>query len=301
MRAIEPEPSPAETGAILAELLKRAEATRADLDAVRDRFVVIKYGGAAMGDRAAMKLWARDIVLMQAAGMRIAVTHGGGPALTGVMQQMGVESVFHEGHRVTDAQTAAIAEMVLSGSVNKSVVSLLQRAGGRAVGLSGTDGGMLEVEPHRPDGIDLGFVGRVARVTTDLPLLLLDHGFIPVVSSTAADGDGQPYNINADLVTGALAAALHADAAVFLSDVAGVMVGRRLQSEMSAAQAAAFLEAGTASGGMRPKLEAALAALAGGVGRVHLIDGRTPHAMVRRLIGGHAMGTTLPAAGKERS
>ena len=295
MRATEPDPLPAETGTILAELLARAEAAPAGLEGLRDRVVVVKYGGAAMGDRETMERWARDLILMQAAGVRVAVTHGGGPALTSVMKRMGVESTFHDGHRVTDGQTAEIAEMVLSGSINKSLVSLLQRAGGRAVGLSGTDGGMIGVEPHRPGGTDLGFVGRVARVETELLLVLLDHGFIPVVSSTAADVDGQPHNINADLVTGALAAALDATAAVFLSDVAGVIVEGRLQTEINASRAAGLIRAGTATGGMRPKLEAALAALAGGVDRIHLIDGRAPHAMVRRLIGGHEIGTTLLA------
>jgi len=298
MRATEPDPLPTKTGAILSELLARARGIPTGLDGLRNRVVVVKYGGAAMGNRETMERWARDLALMQAVGVRVAVTHGGGPVLTSVMKRMGVESTFHDGHRVTDAQTAEIAEMVLSGSVNKSMVSLLQRAGVRAVGLSGTDGGMIEVKPHRPGGADLGFVGRVARVDTDLLLVLLDHGFIPVVSSTAADVDGQPHNINADLVTGALAAALHAAAVVFLSDVAGVMVEGRLQSEMSANEAAALLSAGIASGGMRPKLEAALVALDGGVGRVHLIDGQVPHAMVRRLIGGHEIGTTLLATGE---
>ncbi|MCB2222776.1 MAG: acetylglutamate kinase [Actinobacteria bacterium] len=270
------------------------------LAGLRGATVVVKYGGAAMRDDAAASHWAEEIAHLAAADVRVVVTHGGGPALTRVLERMGVPTAFHDGHRVTDADTAEIAEMVLSGRVNKWVVSHLQRAGCRAVGLSGTDGGMLSHEPHRPGGADIGFVGRVTGVDTALLDVLTDGGFVPVVSSTAAGEDGRPHNINADLVAGALAAALGADAALFLTDVPGVIVGGEVRARLTASEAAALVASGEASGGMRPKLEAGMAALAGGVGRVCLIDGRDPGATIRRLVTAQGPGTRLvPDPGEE--
>ncbi len=259
--------------------------------------LVVKYGGAAMGDQDLAASWAADVVSLCRNGQQALVVHGGGPALTRTLKRLGIEAAFVDGHRVTDAETAQVAEMVLSGSINKRVVSLLERAGGRAVGLSGADASLLRVRPHRPGGRDIGFVGAIESVQVGLLLLLLDHGYLPVLSSTASDDQGQPSNVNADSVAGAVAAALTASRLVFLSDVPGVLAGGTVQRLLSASQVRVLLEQGEAAGGMRPKLEAALAALAGGVPRVHLLDGRVPHILVDELSGGVVLGTLVVADG----
>jgi acetylglutamate kinase len=281
---------------VLDELLARAAAPPAGLErlaALRGAVVVVKYGGAAMVAPESAAAWAGDLVLLQQAGVRPVVVHGGGPALTRAMERMGVESRFVEGHRVTDADAAEIAEMVLSGRVNKQVVSLLQQAGGRAVGLSGTDAGTVRVVRHRPNDSDIGFVGLVDRVETGLLTLLIDNGYIPVISSTAADTSGQPHNINADVVAGAIAGALGAAEAVFLSDVPGVVVEGEVRSILTEEEAENLIGSGGVGGGMLPKMEAAVAALRAGVPRVHLVDGRARHALVRELLSDHGIGTLV--------
>jgi acetylglutamate kinase len=295
MRGIEPERSAAPEG-VVQELLDRAGNPAAGVDrlrGLRDAVVVVKYGGAAMVSTDAAVSFARDVVLLHRAGSRPLVVHGGGPALTRTMERLGIESTFLEGHRVTDSDAAEVAEMVLSGRVNKQVVSLIQRAGGRAVGLSGTDGGMVRVERHRPSGADIGFVGLVEEVDPALLDLLQRHGYIPVVSSTAADDEGQSHNINADVMAGALAGGVSAEELVFLSDVAGVLVDGEIRPVLSAGEAAHVLEAGAATGGMRPKLEGALTALAAGVPRVHLVDGRRRHALPTELLSEKGIGTLV--------
>jgi acetylglutamate kinase len=213
--------------------------------------------------------------------------------VTETMERLGIETVFVDGHRVTDAATAEVVEMVLSGRVNKRVVSLLNRAGGRAVGLSGTDGPTLRIGRHRPDGRDIGFVGRVETVDTGLLQVLLESGYLPVLSSTAADEGGQPHNVNADVVAGSVAEAMAADGLVFLSDVPGVVVDGAPLPAVTPGEARGLLASGAVSGGMRPKLEAAVAAVSGGVGRVHLIDGRTPHALLCHGLAPGEGGTAL--------
>jgi len=295
MRATGPEPTAAPE-AVIDELLARAAAPPGalrHLERLTGHLLVVKHGGAAMASPEVSESWARDLVLLHQAGVRPVVVHGGGPALTSVMARLGIESTFVDGHRVTNADAAEVAEMVLSGRVNKQIVAALQRAGGRAVGLSGTDGGMVVVGRHRPGGIDLGYVGRVEAMDPGLLWLLVENGYIPVVSSTAADLDGQTHNINADLVAGAVAAAVGAAEVVFLSDVAGVLVGGELRSRLSAAEAADLLASRAAAGGMRPKLEAALEALAAGASRVHLIDGRERHALLREVLSERGIGTIL--------
>lgn len=263
------------------------------LQQYRDEIIVVKYGGAAMGDDALADAWARDVVLLEHVGLRPVVVHGGGPALTRTLQRMGIETTFVDGQRVTSAEGAQIAEMVLSGRINKEVVSRLNRAGARAVGLSGTDAGLLRVRRHLPGGRDIGFVGEVEKVDTAALLLLLENGYIPVLSSTAADAAGQPHNINADLVAGAVAAALQARKLIFLSDVPGVLVDGELKVSLSASAARAVLDSGRATGGMMPKLQAALSALASGVPRVHLVDGRLPHALLLEILTDQGAGTLV--------
>jgi acetylglutamate kinase len=262
----------------------------------RDAVVVIKYGGAAMVDAALADSWARDVVLLEHVGIQPLVVHGGGPALTRMMERLGIETQFVDGHRRTTAEGAELAEMVLSGRINKEVVARLNRAGAKAIGLSGTDARMLRVKKHLPGGHDIGFVGEVESVDLAPLALLLEKGFVPVLSSTAAGDDGQPYNINADVVAGAVAAAMHAEKLVFLSDVPGVLVDGRLVPTLSVPQARALLSSGEVSGGMRPKIEAALAAIAGGVPRVHLLDGRLPHALLLEIFTNQGVGTLIADA-----
>lgn len=287
-----PEPvlEPAERARVLMEALPY-------LQLFRRALVVIKYGGAAMVDDELADSWARDVVLLEHVGLRPLVVHGGGPALTRTMRRMGIETRFVDGHRVTDAESAEVAEMVLSGRINKQVVSRLQRAGGRAVGLSGTDAGMLRVRRHRPGGRDIGFVGVVEAVDTGPVRLLLENGYIPVLSSTAADRDGQPHNINADVVAGAVAAAMGATKLIFLSDVQGVMVAGELCRTLDAGGVQRLLDEDEATGGMRPKLGAALEAIAAGVPRVHLVDGRLPHALLLEILTDRGVGTLVVGDG----
>jgi acetylglutamate kinase len=278
------------------ELASRAEVLMEALPYLqqfRGALVVIKYGGAAMIDDELADSWARDVVLLEHVGLLPLIVHGGGPALTRTMQRMGIETRFVDGHRVTDAESAEVAEMVLSGRINKQVVSRLQRAGGQAVGLSGTDAGMLRVRRHRPGGQDIGFVGRIDAVDTQPLRLLLESEYIPVLSSTAADADGQPHNINADFVAGAVAAAMGATKLIFLSDVRGVMAEGALCRTLTSGRAGELLADGEASGGMRPKLGAALEALAAGVPRVHLVDGRLPHALLLEILTDRGVGTLV--------
>jgi acetylglutamate kinase len=265
------------------------------LQRFRGAIIVVKYGGAAMVEDSLADSWARDVVLLEHVGLRPVIVHGGGPALTRTMERMGIESRFVDGHRITDAESAEVAEMVLSGRINKQVVSRLQRAGGRAVGLSGTDASMLRVRRHRPSGRDIGFVGLVEAVDTEPLRLLLESEYLPVLSSTAADADGQPHNINADLVAGAIAAAMKASKLLFLSDIPGVLVDGTLQRRLSADRARSIVDSGEASGGMLPKLSASLDALDSGVPQVHIIDGRQPHSLLLEILTDRGVGTLLHA------
>jgi acetylglutamate kinase len=278
----------AERARVLAEALPY-------LQQFRGAVVVIKYGGAAMTDGTLADAWARDVVLLEHVGLEPIVVHGGGPALTRTLTRLGVETQFVDGQRVTTAEGAEVAEMVLSGRMNKEVVARINRAGGLAVGLSGTDAAMIRVRRRQSAGVDLGFVGEVEALDPRVLLTLRKSGYIPVVSSTAAGADGQPYNINADVVAGALAAAMGARKLVFLSDVPGVLDGGERVPVLAAARARAMLDAGTATAGMRPKLEAGLGALAAGVPRVHFVDGRAPHALLLEIFTDEGAGTLLVA------
>jgi acetylglutamate kinase len=210
-----------------------------------------------------------------------------------MMERLGIESKFVDGHRMTDADSAELAEMVLSGRINKQIVARLNLAGAKAVGLSGTDARMLRVRRLQPGGKDIGFVGEVEAVETAPLSLLLEKGYVPVLSSTAAGELGQPYNINADLVAGAVAAAMKAEKLVFLSDVPGVLVGGKLAEVLTVSRARDLLGSGEASGGMIPKLEAAISAIGAGVRRVHMLDGRLPHALLLEIFTDRGVGTLV--------
>ena len=243
------------------------------------------------------------MVLLRLIGMRPVVVHGGGPEISRQMKKLGLEPRFVAGHRVTDAETMEIAKMVLVGKVNKDIVGLISRHGGTAVGISGEDGHLLRVRPklHRDEAgneVDLGFVGDVTEVNTDV-LELLATANIPVVASVGADENGAAYNVNADTVAGEIAAALHAEKILFLTDVDGIHEdrgeGQRPVSACDLAYLAALQADGTIGGGMIPKVAAVRRALEAGVGSAHIIDGRVEHAVLLEVLTNAGCGTKITA------
>lgn len=265
---------------------------------------VIKYGGHAMGNAEAARDFAEDIVLMKAVGINPVVVHGGGPQIGAMLKKLGVESSFVDGLRVTDAETAKIAEMVLSGAINKELVAWIAEAGGKAVGISGKDGGFVTAEKvertardpdsHIERAIDLGFVGEPKRVDRTILDTISSAGMIPVVAPIGAGEDGHTYNINADTMAGAIAAAIGAVRLFLLTDVAGVLdKSGALLSDLDPAKIAALRADGTVSGGMIPKLETCIAAVEGGVEAAVILDGRVPHAMLVEIFTKSGAGTLV--------
>ncbi|WP_372788914.1 acetylglutamate kinase [Paraconexibacter sp.] len=260
--------------------------------------VVVKYGGAAMTDPGLKEDFARDIVLLKYVGLNPVVVHGGGPEITGYMERLGMDVRFVDGLRVSDADTVEIAKMVLVGKVNKDIVQRIGRHGQAAVGLSGDDGRLLRVaKQHAPGGEDLGFVGRIEKVDVDV-LNHIAQDYIPVIASVGADRDGQSYNVNADEVAGAVARAMGAYKVMFLTDVDGWLRDpadpTSVVSEARADEVEASLSA--ISGGMRPKLQACLDAIHGGVTFAHIVDGRVPHSLLLELFTDAGIGTKIRAA-----
>lgn len=260
--------------------------------------VVVKYGGAAMTDPELKEDFARDIVLLKYVGLNPVVVHGGGPEITGYMKRLGMDVKFVDGLRVSDADTVEIAKMVLVGKVNKDIVQRIGRHGQAAVGLSGDDGRLLRVSKQRsPGGEDIGFVGKIDKVDVDV----LNHiamDYIPVIASVGADRDGQSYNVNADEVAGAVARAMGAYKVMFLTDVEGWLsdpsdLGSVI-SEARADEVEAQLE--SIGGGMRPKLQACLDAIHGGVSFAHIVDGRVPHSLLLELFTDAGIGTKIRAS-----
>jgi len=262
------------------------------------RTVVIKYGGAAMEDPELREEFARDVTLLKYVGMNPVVVHGGGPEITAYMERLDLPVQFVGGLRVSDAATVEVAKMVLVGKVNKDIVLRLSRYGQRAVGLSGEDGGLFQVErTAAPGGQDIGFVGSITRVDVDL-INHVAQDYVPVIASVGADGDGQSYNVNADDAAGAVARAMGAYKVMFLTDVVGWLrdVGdpSSVVSEVRADEVEAALE--DVTGGMRPKLQACLDALHGGVTHAHIVDGRVPHSLLIELFTDAGIGTKIRAA-----
>lgn len=258
--------------------------------------VVIKYGGHAMENDQARESFARDVTLLDVVNVRPVIVHGGGPQIGALLKRMGIESKFHLGQRVTDVATMEIVEMVLTGAVNKAIVNDLHRAGAWAVGLSGKDGRLVEAEKLvASDGVDLGLVGRVKNVNPEVvEALERAGGFIPVVAPVGGDADGNTYNINADNFAGAVAAALKAEKFILMTDVAGVLDKQgKLISSLDRKQALDYIQDGTIGGGMIPKVECALEALAGGVKKVHIIDGRQNHAVLLEIFTEAGVGTEI--------
>jgi acetylglutamate kinase len=255
--------------------------------------VVIKVGGAVLDQAPLTARFAEDVSLLRLVGVRPVLVHGGGPQITELSRKLGLEPVFVGGLRVTDSATLEVVRMVLSGKISEELVSLLNAHGVTAVGLSGADGRLLGARPH---GADLGYVGEVDSVNVPLLEHLMDV-CVPVVASIATDGAGQAYNVNADLAAAAIAVSARASKLVILTDVPGVMRDGALVPEMTAAECRALVGEGGADGGMRPKLEAAVAAVEGGVPRAHIIDGRVEHAAILELFTPEGAGTMVTPEG----
>ena len=255
--------------------------------------VVIKFGGNAMGDDEEMASFARDVVLMSHVGVHPVVVHGGGPMINDMLARLGITSEFVRGKRVTDAATVEVVEMVLSGRVNKRIVQAINAEGGAAVGLSGKDAGLITCDPTDPS---LGFVGTPTEVNPAVLRQLHAAHMIPVVAPIGAGRNGETYNINGDTAAGAIAAALKADRLLLLTDVAGVKdASGEVVTELSPAQIEAMTEEGIIAGGMIPKTETALAAIAGGVRAVVILDGRAPNACLLELYTEHGAGSLIRA------
>jgi acetylglutamate kinase len=308
-------PAPKDRAAALAESLASAKTLAEALPYIQkyDReIIVVKYGGHAMGDGETARRFAADIVLLKLVGMHPVVVHGGGPQISRMLEKAGVRSTFVDGLRVTDADTMEVAEMVLSGSVNKELAHLITAEGReadvRGVGLSGKDARLITAAKlvrtrKDPDSmieqaVDLGFVGDPVDVDPTLIQALINapEDYIPVVAPIGVAEDGRTYNINADTAAGAIATALAAKRFLLLSDVQGVLDAQgELIREMNAADARAAIKSGIATGGMIPKLETCIAAVDGGVDAAVILDGRTPHVLLMELFTDYGAGTLIKA------
>lgn len=258
--------------------------------------IVIKYGGNAMIDAELKKAVMRDLVLMRLVGINPILVHGGGPEINEAMKKLGKEPEFVAGRRVTDAETMEIVEMVLTGKTNKSIVAHLNSEGVQAVGLSGKDANLLIATKDTDNG-DIGFVGKIAHVNPEIIHTLTNGGYIPVISSVAVGADGQAYNVNADTAAAALAAALHAEKLILMTDVEGLYKDfsdkSSLVSEITTAEARQWIAEGIVDKGMIPKLEACASAVEDGVPRAHIIDGRRAHALLIELFTDTGIGTMV--------
>lgn len=271
-----------------------------------NRRIVIKYGGAAMEDESLIHSVMEDIVLMKFVGMRPIVVHGGGPKINAWMDKVGKEAEFVQGLRVTDAETVEIAEMVLAGTINKSIVSRINQHGGQAIGLCGKDANLIVAEKLTPqvtdeDGneiaVDLGYVGKIIGVNTR-PIITLDEaGYIPVIAPNGTGSDGQTYNINADTMAGEIASALQAEKLILLTDTRGICKNAEdistLISTIRMQEINGLIDDGVIIGGMMPKIEACATALLGGVAKAHVIDGKTPHSLLLEIFTEGGIGTEI--------
>jgi acetylglutamate kinase len=296
---LSPNPDPVVKAAVLAEALPY-------MRRYAGRTLVVKYGGHAMGDPTTEDSFARDVVLLKQVGVNPIVVHGGGPQIAQMLRRLGIESTIVDGLRVTDAATMEVVEMVLAGTINKQLVSAINVEGGCAIGLCGKDGGLIQarklahtrVEAGVRTEIDLGFVGEPKRIAAGVLDTFKQSDIIPVIAPIGVGSQGETYNINADTVAGAVAAAVKATRLLLLTDVAGVLDGdKRLISEMTTASARQLIAEGVISGGMIPKVETCLQALDGGVEAAVILDGRVPHAILLELFTDTSGAGTLIRAG----
>jgi acetylglutamate kinase len=260
--------------------------------------VVIKYGGAAMESSRLRESTAEDIVLMKYVGMNPVVVHGGGPEINRTLQRLGVEAKFHNGLRITDEETVKIVEMVLAGALNKGIVTLVSRAGGNPIGISGKDGNLLHARKlNAKDGTDLGFVGEITGVHFKILTVLCEAGLIPIIAPIATDAQGNTWNVNADSAAGEIAAAIQAEKLVFLTDTPGILRDPKdkasLIHQLNYLEIEELIEQGIIAGGMIPKVEACLKALDYGVAKTHIIDGRVPHSLLLEIFTDRGMGTLV--------
>lgn len=256
------------------------------------RIVVVKYGGNAMIDEALQEAVMGDLVLLSLVGVKVVLVHGGGPEISQMLKRVNKESVFCNGLRVTDADTMQIVQMVLAGKINKNLVNMLQNKGGRAIGLCGTDGHLIEAVMLDEA---LGYVGDIQKINIEPVTDLLEKGYIPVVSSIGCDDQGNTYNINADTAAAALAAQLQAECLITMTDIAGILRDKddpsTLLKKITTAQAPALMEEGIISGGMIPKIQGCIEAIEQGVQKVFVIDGRVPHAILIETLTDEGLGT----------
>ncbi len=258
------------------------------------KIVVVKYGGNAMINEQLKQQVMEDIVLLWLIGVHVVLVHGGGPEISGLMKRLGKEPEFVDGLRVTDQETVDIVQMVLAGKVNKSLVTLLETRGGKAIGISGMDGRLIEA---RQKDARLGYVGEVTRIHIKPVLDLLDHGYIPVVSTIGCDRSGNVYNINGDTAAAAIAGALQAERLIMMTDIAGILRDKEdpssLIPELTLAEAQGLRSSGIISGGMIPKLDCCLEALKAGVKNTVIMDGRVPHSILMDLLTNEGAGTWI--------
>jgi acetylglutamate kinase len=289
--------SPQDKARILSEALPHMQ--RYD-----EEIVVVKYGGHAMGDRQMARDFARDVVLLEQTAINPVVVHGGGPQIEAMLKQLGIKSEFAAGLRITDAKTVEVVEMVLAGSINKLIVGYINAAGGKAIGLCGKDGNMVEARKVTrtvvdPDSniekvVDLGFVGEPDKVDITILNEIIGRELIPVLAPVATSADGGTFNVNADTFAGAIAGALKAKRLLLLTDVPGVLdTSKQLITDLSVADTRALIANGTIAGGMIPKVETCIDALDQGVEGVVIMDGQVPHAVLLELLTDHGAGTLL--------
>ncbi len=258
------------------------------------KIVVIKYGGAAMIEEQLKHDFAQDIVLLQSLGMLPVIVHGGGPEVSKAMEQLGQEVSFIDGLRVTSSENLKVAEMVLSGTINKEIIAHLNTFGGKAVGVSGKDGLLIEARKKAHEGgVDLGFVGEIESVNPELLLVLLKQDFLPVVSPIGLGKDGITYNINADTTASRIAVSLGAYKIIFMSDVDGVLEKGKLRRQLSSKEAENLIKKNVIGGGMAPKVEAGLFCVKNGVESAQIINGTDPHSVIAELFTDQGIGTKI--------
>ena len=273
-----------------------------------DKNIVVKYGGNAMTDVALQEDFAEDITLLKLIGMNPVVVHGGGPQINRTLEKIGKQGHFIQGMRVTDDETLDVVEMVLGGLVNQEIVTLINKAGGKAVGLTGKDGNLIHArkmtiasKEDKRKKIDIGLVGEVVKIDTAIIDLLDSEDFIPVIAPLGVDDKGTSYNINADVVAGKIAVALQAEKFILLTNTAGVLDKKgRVLTGLTASKVAELIEDGTISGGMLPKVDCALDAVKNGVKTAHIIDGRVPHALLLEVLTSEGVGTLIRGASANR-
>ena len=259
-----------------------------------DKIVVVKYGGNAMTSEELKNAVMSDLVLLNLVGIKVVLVHGGGPEISEMLKKVGIESKFIGGLRYTDADTAEIVRMVLAGKVNKSLVAHLERSGGSAIGLCGSDGGMIQVKKLESE-IDLGYVGEITGVNVKPITDALENGYIPVVATVATDEDGQVYNINADTAAAQIAAALHAENLILMTDIKGLLRDKDDEStlipQVNVSEVPILIRQGIISGGMIPKIECCVEAVRRGVTKTCIIDGRIPHSILIEILSNEGVGT----------